>query len=78
VKLNQLFSNKMKVALKSELGIELDDNHDYSSEELETLYEQITDGFPYEYNENGMPDENGLIFEELIDVFIKNNLVCME
>ena len=63
------FSEKARAALKRELNIELSDTRDYSPADLEALYNQITDDFPYSYENDGSPTELGQIFEEIIDVF---------
>lgn len=73
--LASLFSADARDALKSELNIVLDDAHDYSADELEDLYEQITDDFPYQYSQSGEPDKMGYIFEGILDVFINHNLI---
>lgn len=73
--LASLFSADARDALKSELNIVLDDAHDYSADELEDLYEQITDDFPYQYSQSGKPDKMGYIFEGILDVFINHNLI---
>lgn len=69
-----LFSSEARKALQDYLGIVLNDEHDYSKEEIVELYEKITDEFPYEYDLNGDPLRKGEIFESILDVFIKNNL----
>ena len=71
-----LFSKRAKDALKETLGITLEEKHDYSEEELEALYERITEDFPYEYSPSGQPEQLGAVFEELIDVFVTHHLVA--
>lgn len=51
------------------MGIELDDNRDYTDDDLLDLYERITEEFPYAYDEDGMPLRTGKIFEEIVDAF---------
>ena len=63
------FSAKARTVLKRELNIVLSDEKDYSHSELETLYNRITDDFPYSYEEDGTPTEMGQIFEEILNVF---------
>ena len=63
------FSEKARAALKCELNIELSDTKEYSYNELEDLYNQITDDFPYSYEADGSPTEMGQVFEEIINVF---------
>lgn len=75
MKIGNLFSKEVKESLKKELGITVSDEHDYSVDELEDLYAAITDDFPYEYDEDANPLYNGKIFEELIDIFVKNKLL---
>lgn len=70
-----LFSDEAKKALHNELSIDLSDSHDYSEDELESLYNKISDDFPYAYSPDGEPQPTGTIFEELIDTFVKNNLI---
>lgn len=69
-----LFSGGAKEALQESLGITLSDDHDYSRDELEQLYERITDEFPYSYDPDGSPQESGMIFDEIIDTFCENKL----
>lgn len=69
-----LFSSEARQALKDYLNIVLNDEYNYSKEELVSLYEKITDEFPYEYGPSGEPLETAKIFESILDVFIKNKL----
>ena len=73
--LASLFSEDARDALKSNLGIVLSDSHDYSQEELEDMFDTITDLFPYEFDQDGNPKPLGELFESIIDVFQKNHLV---
>lgn len=70
-----LFSGEALNELQKQLGIVLSDEHDYTEDELEELYEQITDGFPYEFDDDGRPRHLGRIFECIVDVFCNNGLV---
>lgn len=70
-----LFSEEARAELEKQLGIALSDGYDYSWDELESLYEQITDRFPYEFDADGNPLRMGRIFEDIIDIFCKNKLV---
>lgn len=70
-----LFSTEARKELKDHLGIELSEGHDYSDDELNSLYDAITDEFPYDYDENGNPGALGSTFESIIDVFAKNKLI---
>jgi hypothetical protein len=63
------FSPEALAELEKQMGIKLDSAYDYSGDELDDLYEQITDEFPYEYAEDGNPRRLGRIFEEIVDVF---------
>ena len=63
------FSADARLALKRELDIELSDEQDYTSDELEDLYNRIADDFPYSYDANGEPLELGRLFEEIMNVF---------
>lgn len=63
------FSKEAQDVLKRELHIELSDTRDYSAPELEALYDQITDDFPYSYEDDGTPTDMGQIFEEIVNVF---------
>lgn len=69
-----LFSQEARQELEKQLGIVLSDERDYSANELEDLYERITDDFPYEFDADGEPLRMGRIFESIIDVFCKENL----
>lgn len=65
------FSRDALAELQARLGVTLEDERDYSAEELGELYIKVTDGFPYEFDREGEPLRMGLIFEEIIDVLIK-------
>lgn len=69
-----LFSLEARQSLRDYLNIILNDEYDYSKEELVDLYEKITDEFPYEYGANGEPLLTAKIFESILDVFYKNKL----
>ncbi len=62
------FSEEALEELQKQMGIELDDDHDYSESELLDLYERITEDFPAEYDAAGDPLRLGRIFEDVIDV----------
>ncbi len=66
--LASLFSLEALRELEKQLGIKIDDNKDYTSDELEELYDKITDEFPYGYGEDGEPLYMGKVFEGIIDV----------
>ena len=70
-----LFSADARDELKKQLGIELSGKHDYTKEELEALYERITDDFPYSFDTEGNPSQTAIAFESIIDVFIQNKLI---
>ena len=53
------------------MGIKIDNDFDYTDDDLLDLYERITEGFPYAYDEDGVPLRMGEIFEEIVDVFEK-------
>lgn len=72
-----LFSDEMKQALHTQLAISLDNSHDYSADELEDLYERITDEFPLNYDgKSGRPLGLTAVMEDMIDVFYKNKLIA--
>lgn len=73
-----LFTPVMHEALKSQLDVVLSDEHDYSEEELELLFERITDEFPFNYadDEYGRPLGITGVMEDMIDVFQKNKLIA--
>ena len=62
------FSAEAREELDKQLGIELDDDHDYSEGELLDLYERITEDFPADYDLAGNPMRLGRIFEDIVDV----------
>ena len=70
-----LFPEECREELKTHPGIELSDTYDYTEKELDVLYCQITDDFPYEFDQDGEPLRMGEIFENIIDVFAKNKLI---
>lgn len=67
------FTEEALEELKKQLDIVLDDDHDYSEDELSDLYDRITDDFPYAYanDEFGTPLRMGQIFDDIVDVFIE-------
>ena len=65
------FSTDALGELKSQLGIELSDVHDYTEDELLDIYERVTDNFPYVFDADGEPLRMGRIFEEIVDVLLK-------
>lgn len=69
-----LFSDRARDALQKNLGITLSDDNDYSQDDLEQLYERITDEFPYSFDSDGSPQELGSVFEEIVDTFCENKL----
>lgn len=71
-----LFSEEARDELKRRCGIELSDRQDYSEEELAELFERITDDFPYEFDDAGEPMHLGRVFEDIVDVFVKNKLIA--
>ena len=52
----------------SKMGVKIDDDFDYSDNDLLDLYEKITEEFPYAYDEDGIPLRMGIIFEEIVDI----------
>lgn len=70
-----MFSAEARDELKKQLAVELSDDHDYSVNELNDLYDRITDDFPYAYKDNGDPEPRGVIFEGIIDVFTQRKLI---
>lgn len=64
------FSAEERVELEKQLGVVLDDEHDYSEDEIEELYENVTDNFPYAFDEKGNPLRMGRIFERIIDTLL--------
>lgn len=68
-----IFSDKELRAF-SEIGIDLNDEHDYSDSEMEEIYNQVKDTMPCDYDESGRPLENAIIFESIMDKFYDNDL----
>ena len=68
--ITKYFSAEALAELERQVGIQFVDSVDYSREELEELYEKITDEFPYEYEADGTPMRLGRIFEEIVDAFL--------
>ncbi len=65
------FSEEALEELKKQLGIELDDDHDYTNDELSDLYCRVTEDFPYEFDAEGEPLRMGWIFEEIVDRLVE-------
>lgn len=70
-----MFSGEARKALRDHLSIDLSDDHDYTEDELEDLYDRITEEFPYVYGDDGEPLPLGSLFESIIDVFADRKLV---
>ena len=51
----------------SKMGVRIDDDLDYTDDDLLNMYEKITEEFPYAYDEDGNPTRMGIIFEEIVD-----------
>lgn len=65
-KLNEiLLQNELSEIEKA--GILVEPEKDYSSVEIEELYNSVTDDFPYEYDQEGNPLHLGQVFERIID-----------
>lgn len=73
-----LFADEALNALEKYLGVSLSDEKDYTMDELSDLYDRITEEFPYQFNSDGTPAESGAMFEQLLDVFVKNKLIQTE
>ena len=69
-----LFSEEARQELEKQLDIILSDEHDYSADELEDIFGEITENFPYEFGPDGEPLRMGRIFEDILNVFYKNHL----
>lgn len=66
--IKSIFTDEENEFITKNTGIELNDEHDYSSAELLELYETFEDGLPYDYdNKTGMPLESAQLFESIID-----------
>ena len=70
-----MFTEEERAALREHLSIELSDEHDYTEDELSDMYDQITDKFPYEYDKLGDPIGLGVVYDDIIDTFLENNLI---
>ncbi len=55
--------------MKTNIGLELSDDKDYSTDELLDIYELILDELPHEYDEEGYPLKAGRLFESIVDKF---------
>lgn len=65
------FSAEALKELRKQVGVVLDDEHDYSDDEIGNLYVKVTDEFPYEYGGDGERLRMGRIFDEIVDVLIE-------
>lgn len=65
------FSAEALEELRKQMGIVLDDEHDYSDDEIGNLYVKVTDEFPYEYGGDGEQLRMGRIFDEIVDALIE-------
>lgn len=70
------FFSEEEIGVLAGIGVHLDDSRDYSEDELSSIYEEITDNFPYEYDDEGEPKEFGRLFEHIVDVFVKDLKIC--
>lgn len=62
------FNNDQIKVLES-IGIVLDNNADYADETLMTFHDAITDNYLSQFDENGSPNSNAIIYEQIIDIF---------
>lgn len=63
------FSDKQIKTLEN-IGIVLDDKHDYDDNDLLAIHDKITSYYTsYGFNEKGEPNEKALDCESLIDFF---------
>lgn len=68
-----IFSDE-ELSAFSEIGISLNNEHDYSDAELDEIYNQVRDTMPCDYSESGYPLKSAIIFESTMDKFFDNDL----
>ena len=68
--LASIFTEKEQKALRQHCGLVLQDDKDYTRDELLEIYDLVCDTFPYEYDDDGYPLELGWIFEHIVDKLV--------
>ncbi|MCM1024419.1 MAG: hypothetical protein NC395_10230 [Prevotella sp.] len=61
--------NADQVKMLESVGIVLDNNVDYTDEILMNFHDVITDNYLLQFDENGNPSSNAIIYEQIIDIF---------
>jgi len=70
VGLASVFTEKERHALQEYCGIVLNDDREYSKDDILDIYDLVCDTFPYEYDHEGRPLELGWIFEHIVDKLV--------
>lgn len=61
--------NNDQIKMLEGIGIAFDDNVDYTDETLMAFHNVITDNYLSQFDENGNPNSNAIIYERIIDIF---------
>ncbi len=61
--------NNDQIKVLENIGIFLDNNADYTDETLMVFHDVITDNYLSQFDENGNPSSNAIIYEQIIDIF---------
>lgn len=69
--LASMFTVKEQQALQKYCGIVLNDDKDYTDDEILEIYELFCETFPHEYDSKGRPMETALLFEHIVDKLVE-------
>lgn len=61
--------NNDQIKVLENIGIVLDNNADYTDEALMAFHDVITDNYLSQFDENGNPNSDTIIYEQIIDIF---------
>lgn len=73
--LRSLFKEEQLEFIEKNTDLRLSDTKDYSDDDLDEIYCQLTDELPYSFDRDGYPLEEGRLFEDIIDVFVIHRLL---
>lgn len=65
--------NSEQIYLLESYSIELDNDTDYTDDELMNIHDKLTDAYlSNAFDRNGEPNKKAKIFEQIIDIFTMN------
>lgn len=66
-----IFSDEELGFMKSNIGLELSDEKDYTDDELNDIFDLATEELPHDFDDDGTPLETGWMFEHIVDKFLE-------